>query len=181
MKKLIFKMTFLLVVVLAPASALAGVHIDIRIPIPMSPALLLPVPPSLVAIPSTNVYVVRGIQEDIFFSGGWWWRPWQNNWYRSRHYDRGWEHYKGTPSFHRKLPSNWRNNYQQQQWEGNKGNRGNKWSQHRVSHRDVQPNWKVRGNNGNKNMRGHSNWQSQQKQPQNKHDNSKRGNMNHRR
>jgi hypothetical protein len=97
--------------VLTPASVLAMGHVDVGVRIPLPPPLLFPVPPWLVVIPETNVYAVPDIHEDIFFYGGWWWRPWQNRWYRSRYHDRDWAYYKGTPSFHGKVPSTWRSDY----------------------------------------------------------------------
>lgn len=118
MKKIFFKLTLLLMLVLTPASVLAMGHVDVGVRIPLPPPLLLPVPPWLVVIPETNVYAVPDIHEDIFFYGGWWWRPWQNRWYRSRYQDRDWAYYKGTPSFHGRVPSNWRSDYNQREVRG---------------------------------------------------------------
>ena len=49
-------------------------------------------PPNVVVLPGTDVYVVPDAAVDIFFQGGWWWRQWRGNWYRSTLYDRGWAH-----------------------------------------------------------------------------------------
>ncbi|MCK7507359.1 MAG: hypothetical protein MZV70_27165 [Desulfobacterales bacterium] len=102
MKKLIFKIVFLTLVVLIPASLMAQVQVRINIPLP--PPIIFPAPPHVVVIPETDVYAVPDVNDDIFFYGGWWWRPWEGRWYRSRYYDRGWGHYRGVPSFHRHVP-----------------------------------------------------------------------------
>ncbi|PKN52736.1 MAG: hypothetical protein CVU55_05790 [Deltaproteobacteria bacterium HGW-Deltaproteobacteria-13] len=134
MKKLIFKILFLTLVILVPASAIAEVSVHINIPLP--PPIIFPAPPGLVVIPETNVYAVPDVQDDIFFSAGWWWRPWQGRWYRSHYYDRGWAYYRGTPSFHRSIPPSWRNDYRNNQW------RGYRWEHQRVPNQDLQRNWR---------------------------------------
>jgi hypothetical protein len=92
-------------------------------------------PPSLVVIPETYVYVVPDVNVDVFFYGGWWWRPWEGRWYRSQSYNSGWGYYEGTPSFHSSVPSGWRNDYKQRRWKGQE------WNQQRVPHQEVQRNW----------------------------------------
>ena len=136
MKKIFLKTTLFLILVLTPATVLAMGHVDVGVRIPLPPPLLLPVPPWLVVIPETNVYAVPDIHEDIFFYGGWWWRPWQNRWYRSRYHDRNWAYYKGTPSFHGRVPLNWRSNYHQRRWKGYQ------WEQPRVTQNEVERNWR---------------------------------------
>ena len=134
MKKSIFKILFLTLVVFAPVSAMAGVSVHVNIPLP--PPIFFPAPPMPVVIPETNVYAVPDVQEDIFFSAGWWWRPWEGRWYRSRYYDRGWAYYRGVPSFHRNVPPGWRNDYRDHRWKGQP------WEHQRVSHQDLQRNWR---------------------------------------
>jgi hypothetical protein len=133
MKKLILKILFLTLVVFAPVSALAGVSVHIDIPLP--PPIIFPAPPVPVVIPETDVYTVPDVQEDIFFYGGWWWRPWEGRWYRSHYYDRGWGYYRGVPSFHGNVPPGWRDNYRNKQWKGHP------WQQQRVPHQELQRNW----------------------------------------
>jgi len=134
MKKIFFKILLFTCAVLMPVSATAGVSVHVDIPFP--PPIIFPVPPLPVVIPETNVYVVPDIQEDIFFYGGWWWRPWEGRWYRSRHYDKGWIYYRGVPSFHRHVPPGWRESYRERQWKGHP------WEQYRVHHKDLQRNWR---------------------------------------
>jgi len=93
MKKFFFGMIFLALVVLTPISAMADVDVKIGINIPLPPPIIFPAPPEVVVIPETYVYAVPDVDADIFFYGGWWWRPWEGRWYRSRYYDSGWNYY----------------------------------------------------------------------------------------
>jgi hypothetical protein len=133
MKKLILKILFLSLVIFAPVSVMAEVSVHIGIPLP--PPIIFPAPPEVVVIPETDVYAVPDAQEDIFFSAGWWWRPWEGRWYRSRYYDRGWGYYRGAPSFYRSVPRGWRNDYRDHMW------RGHRWDSQRIPHQDLQRNW----------------------------------------
>jgi len=92
-------------------------------------------PPKVIVIPTTNVYVVPDLAEEIFFCDGWWWRPWRDRWYRSKHYNSGWVYYKGVPSFHAGIPSDWRDDYRNHQW------RGRQWDYQQIPHQQVQRNW----------------------------------------
>src|SRR4030042_1638483 len=136
--------------------------------IPLPPPFLLPGPPQLVVMPETNVYAVPDVDVDVFFYGGWWWRPWEGRWYRSQRYDSGWSHYQGTPSFHRSVPSGWRNDYKQRRWKGQQ------WDHQRVPHQQAQQNWsrweKDRHweKQNNWGVRGLKKTQAQSKQPSRK-------------
>lgn len=134
MKKLILGTIFLLMgmAVVQPARAEVSVHISV----PLPPAIVFPLPPALVVIPETYVYVVPDIAEDIFFYGGWWWRPWDGRWYRSRNYSSGWVHYSRIPSFYSKVPPHWRDNYREHRWKGHE------WDQQRIPYRKAQDNWR---------------------------------------
>ena len=138
MKKLLFG-TVLLALVLAwpisPVMAAGGGRVDVGVSVPLPPPLMFPAPPQLVVIPETNVYVIPDVNDDIFFYGGWWWRPWEGRWYRSQRYDSGWGYYKGNPSFYGHVPSGWRNDYRQGRWKGHQ------WNRRRVHHQQVQKNW----------------------------------------
>ncbi len=98
MKKILFGAALLAVVVFVPFPSTAAV--DIRVSIPLPPMIVFPAPPSVIVIPETYVYFVPDVEEEIFFYEGWWWRPWQGRWYRSRHYGSGWVYYKRVPSFY---------------------------------------------------------------------------------
>lgn len=133
MKKLVCKTLLLTLVVFMPVSAIADVRVHVNIPLPLP--ILFPAPPQLVVIPDTDVYAVADIGEDIFFHAGWWWRPWNNRWYRSRYHDRGWAYYPHAPSFHRYVSADWRQNYRNRTWQGSR------WEPQRRSHHDIQGNW----------------------------------------
>ncbi len=133
MKKLLLKIIFLSVVVLIPAAVMAQVQVRINVPLP--PPIIFPAPPHVVVIPETDVYAVPDVDADIYFYGGWWWRPWEGRWYRSHYYDRGWGYYKGTPSFHRQVPPGWRNDYRDRRW------RGHEWDHRPIPYREAERNW----------------------------------------
>ena len=135
MQKLFFGTIFLALLFVVPIPTMAMGRVDVGVSIPLPPPIIFPGPPRLVVIPETDVYADPDVNDDIFFYGGWWWRPWEGRWYRSQRYDSGWSHYRGTPSFHRSVPSGWRNDYRQRRWKGQQ------WEHQRVSHQQVQQNW----------------------------------------
>ena len=136
MKKFFFGMIFLALVVLTPISAMADVDVKIGINIPLPPPIIFPAPPEVVVIPETYVYAVPDVDADIFFYGGWWWRPWEGRWYRSRYYDSGWNYYDRVPSFYRGVPPGWKNDYRDRRWKGRE------WDQRRIPSGDAQKNWR---------------------------------------
>lgn len=103
--------------------------------ISLPPLIVFSAPPAMVVIPETYVYVVPDTDVDIFFYDGWWWRPWEGRWYRSRHYDSGWGYYQRVPSFYSGMPRNWRNNYRERRWEGRP------WNYQPIPHQQVERNW----------------------------------------
>lgn len=133
MKKLLFRTILLALVLAFPIPTTAGVDVHISIPLP--PLIVFSTPPQVVVIPETYVYAVPDIDVDIFFYDGWWWRPWEGRWYRSRHYDSGWVYYQRAPSFYRTIPSGWRNDYRDRRW------RGHQWNYQRIPHQQLQRNW----------------------------------------
>ena len=114
-----------------PATARVGVHVDISLP-----SISFNEPPDVVVIPGTYVYVVPDLDVDIYFYGGWWWRPWEGQWYRSRNYDSGWTPYRSAPSFYRTVPPGWRHYYSDHYWEGFR------WNYERIPVRELQANWR---------------------------------------
>ena len=136
MKKLLFGTLFLALVLVFPIPTMAGVDVNVSIGLPLPPLIVFAAPPELIVLPETNVYVVPDVDVDIFFYNGWWWRPWEGRWYRSRNYSSGWGHYRNVPSFYPGIPSGWRNDYRDHRW------RGNQWNHQRIPHQQVQRNWK---------------------------------------
>jgi DNA segregation ATPase FtsK/SpoIIIE-like protein len=135
MKKLLLGTMLLALIITAPLPTMAGVDIGISISLP--PLLIFAGPPEVVVIPETNVYVVPDLDEDIYFYSGWWWRPWQGRWYRSRNYRSGWAYYQSVPSFYRGIPSGWRDDYRERRW------RGREWNYQPIPHQQVQKNWRT--------------------------------------
>ena len=99
-------------------------------------------PPAVIVLPDTpDVYVVPGIDVDLFFWSGWWWRPWQGGWYRSRYYNRGWGYYSNVPSFYYDVDPGWRGYYSNRNWYGHP------WHYERIDHQRLQRNWQTWHNN----------------------------------
>src|SRR4030042_2887055 len=92
MKKLLFGTMLLALVIVVPFSTVADVNISIGIPLP--PLVVFAGPVEVIVIPDTYVYVIPEIEEDMFFYGGWWWRPWEGRWFRSRYYDGDWVNFR---------------------------------------------------------------------------------------
>ena len=137
MKKLLFG-TILLALVGFPIVTMAGVDVNIGISIPLPPLITFEAPPDVVVLPDTNggVYVVPGINVDLFFWNGFWWRPWEGRWYRSPYYDRGWVYYDRVPRFYYNVDPYWRSHYQNHNWHGHI------WNYQPIPHSQLQQNWK---------------------------------------
>jgi hypothetical protein len=134
MKKLFLGTLLLALVFVLPIPTMAGVDVSINISLP--PPIVFAGPPEMVVLPETNIYVVPDSDVDIFFYGGWWWRPWEGRWYRSHYYNSGWGYYQSVPSFYAGIPSGWRNDYREHRW------RGQQWNYQRIPQQQVQRNWK---------------------------------------
>ena len=117
-----------------PITSMARVNIDINIALP--PLIQFSAPPQVIALPETDVYVDPELDVDIFFCDGWWWRPWQGHWYRSRDYRSGWAYYPRTPAFYNGLPSGWRHSYKTNRYKERD------WNYQRISHDQLQQNWR---------------------------------------
>lgn len=98
MKKLLFGVILFALAILVPISTMAEVAVRIGIGLP--PPIVFSAPPEVVLLPHTGVYVDPDLAVDLFFFDGWWWRPWEGHWYRSRIYGTGWGYYNGVPSFY---------------------------------------------------------------------------------
>jgi hypothetical protein len=131
MKKLLFAAMLLGMVIGVHGPALAQVSVSIGFPPPIEFAA----PPEVIVLPGTYVYVVPDAPEDIFFYDGWWWRRWEDRWYRSRDYGSGWGYYRSVPNFYRRIPSDWRTEYREHRWGGQP------WNYHPIPHQELQHNW----------------------------------------
>ena len=136
MIKHLMKIAFLSLLALAPVSAVADVDVRVNINIPLPPPIIFPAPPEVIVIPETYVYTVPDVDVDIFFFEGWWWRPWQGRWYRSRYHDRGWGYYQyGVPAFYSRVPPGWRAYYKDRRWKGYR------WEYRRIPYGYAERNW----------------------------------------
>lgn len=133
MKKRVYTL-LLTLALLIPVSASADVRVHVDIPLP--PPIFFPALPHLVIIPETNVYAVPDVAEDIFFYAGWWWRPWNNRWYRSHYYNRGWAYYPHAPYFHRRIPADWKHQYRNHTWQGYR------WEPQRRPLPEIERHWR---------------------------------------
>jgi hypothetical protein len=134
MKKLLMTSAVLFLAGITGSNAVAQPSLRINIPLP--PLIHFPAPPSVVVLPESRVYVVPDLREEFFFYAGWWWRPWGGRWYRSQHYDRGWAHYGGVPSFYRGVPPGWREDYRNHRWGAGA------WNHRPIHHDELQRNWR---------------------------------------
>lgn len=135
MKKLLFGTLLLTLMFSFPPPTVAEVSVNIGFSLPLPPPIRFREPPRLVVLPDTYVYVTPDVNVDIFFNDGWWWRPYEGRWYRSRDYNSGWQHYKHEPSFYRHVPKHWRNDYKNHQWKGQQ------WNPARRDQHEVKKNW----------------------------------------
>jgi hypothetical protein len=132
--RFLFGIVPLALVFLFPLPTMAEVSVNVNISLP--PPIEFVEPPELIVLPETNIYVYPDMDMDIFFYDGWWWRLWEDRWYRSQDYNSDWGYYRGVPSFYREVPSDWRNNYREHRW------RGHQWNYQRIPHQNVQQNWR---------------------------------------
>jgi hypothetical protein len=107
----------------------------------LPPPIPFDAPPEVVVIPETNVYVAPDVAADLFFYNGWWWRPWEGRWYRSRYYNRGWGYYNNVPSFYFDVDPGWRGYYRDRNWYGHR------WDYERIPNQRLRQNWKNWQNN----------------------------------
>ena len=66
--------------------ASAEVNLNIGINLPMA-GVMVSSSPDVVVISGTYVYFIPDAEEDVFFYHGYWYRPHQGHWYRSRNYN----------------------------------------------------------------------------------------------
>lgn len=88
------------VTLLAATPAFAQVHVEVvgprvalpgpRVVVPPPPLVRFAAPPPLVVV-EPGVQVVRDCDDEVFFSGGWYWHAGPTGvWYRTRSYRGGW-------------------------------------------------------------------------------------------
>jgi hypothetical protein len=67
-------------------------------------------PPEVAVIPGTYVYFVPDVSEELFFYDGYWYRPYEGNWYRCTSYSGPWAYIDRdrVPDVFFHLPSDYR-------------------------------------------------------------------------
>lgn len=118
---------FLLLTVSAAQSE-ASVNVNVGVNLP---AIRFAAPPNVVVIPGTYVYIVPDSDVDVFFYQGYWWRPYEGHWYRSRDYKGRWRYVepRSIPRGLRALPQDYRLRLSPDGYE-------------RIPHGQVKKNWK---------------------------------------
>ena len=129
-------MTLLGPVVMTAAPGFSQVSVQVGVGIALPPPIVFQAPPRVVVLPGTYAYAVPDVADDLYFVDGYWWRPWQGHWYRSRYYDRGWGAYANVPSFYGNLNQNWRSDYRDHHWDGQQ------WDYEPMPYDHVEKNWK---------------------------------------
>ncbi|MCK9419122.1 MAG: hypothetical protein M0R70_07070 [Nitrospirae bacterium] len=91
--------------IFTPAASNAG------LPLPPLPPLIIPAPPPVFLIPGTYTYFAPEVEVDLFFYGGYWYRPHGGGWYSSSHYGGPWGFIESNrvPGVLINLPSGYRN------------------------------------------------------------------------
>ncbi len=82
----------ILFVVFVGSPAISGARVDVNIGINVPPPgpFIMPAPPEVVVIPGTYVYFIPTLGVDVFFYGGYWYRPHHGHWYRASSYNGHW-------------------------------------------------------------------------------------------
>lgn len=115
----------LLAITVSATQGEARVNVNVNLP-----AVSFGAPPEVVVIPGTYVYMVPDIEADVLFYQGYWWRPYEGRWYRSRDYRGGWSYVDSgrIPGGLRALPQDYRHRLSP--------------GHERIPHGDVKKNWK---------------------------------------
>ncbi len=103
------------------------------------PPYAFPAPPAVVLIPGTYyVYYVPGVDFEILFYHGYWWRPWHHRWYRARYYNGPWYYDSrpprpliALPPRYRRVPPRYRIPYPDLRRNWRAWERDRYWDRHR--------------------------------------------------
>ncbi len=106
MKKMIVIASMMVLLLGFSTQGMARIHIGVNIPLP--PVVVFSGPPELVVIPDTDVYYCPDLSADIFFYGGFWYRPYGGYWYRAVGYEGPWIYIQAPPAVLVSLPPDYR-------------------------------------------------------------------------
>jgi hypothetical protein len=102
----------LLILIGLPVGSAAGVSVNVGISVPLPP-FRFQAPPPMVVIPGTYIYAVPDVDVEILFYQGYWYRPNEGHWYRSKSYNGPWAYLDSRrvprtffdlpPGYHRRI------------------------------------------------------------------------------
>jgi hypothetical protein len=112
-RKIVFTVCFIVSTAMLAGNGAAGVNVNIGINVPPPPPLFIPAPPDVVVIPNTYAYFAPGVDVDIIFYGGYWYRPYEDHWFRARSYNGPWRYIEKhrIPRYIIQLPPDFRRSY----------------------------------------------------------------------
>jgi hypothetical protein len=84
-----FLVAGLMLMAFGPLSSRGYAEVNVSITVPL-PGLIISSPPGLFVIPGTYVYYPPDFDVDIFFYRGYWYRPYQGEWYIGDGYNGPW-------------------------------------------------------------------------------------------
>jgi len=128
-RKLFLLVAGALFLVLTGSATQSEARVSVNIGVNL-PAYRFAAPPQVVVIPGTYVYMVPDIDVDVLFYQGYWWRPYEGRWFRSRDYKGSWSYVAPAriPRGLRELPQDYRSRLSP--------------GHDRIPHGDLQRNWK---------------------------------------
>ena len=139
MKKSIFitVLPLLLALVLSAQSEAARVDINIALP-----PVVFSSPPPLVVIPGTYAYFAPGVDADILFYQGYWYRPYEGRWFRAKSYNGPWATIAGdrVPAVFLDIPPDFRHVWHERPHipYGDFNRNWKRWERDRYWERDKQ-------------------------------------------
>jgi hypothetical protein len=157
-----------------PSEGKGGVNVTVSVNGPPLPAYVVPAPPPVVIVPGTYVYCAPDLGVDMFFYGGFWYRPYGGHWYQARSYNGPWVYaaparvphaiatlppgYRSMMRGHDRIPygqlkKNWARWERERYWESRPDWRGPDRRPH--EERDWGPGREDRGGRGGRDADGH--------------------------
>ena len=126
--KLLFSVVAAMFLVVAGFSARSEARVNVNVGINL-PLFSFSAPPPLVVIPGTYAYFAPDADVDIVFYQGFWYRPYEGRWFRSRGYNGPWGYIAPgrVPGVLLEISPDFRHRYH---------DRG------RIEYRDFKRNWK---------------------------------------
>jgi hypothetical protein len=128
-RKMFFFTVMFMLLIITGFSVQSEARVDVSVGFNL-PAFRFSAPPPLVVVPGTYVYFAPEADVDIVFYQGYWYRPYEGRWYRSRGHNGPWGHLAPArvPRSLMDLPNDYRHAYR---------------DHGRIEHRDLNRNWKT--------------------------------------